>query len=111
MVLRKYSPGEQVINKIQASGLLQTWFKECNIGCETADETVFAFNNEGVKTAVEFDPQKIMSTDLDVCMNAFHIITERLGYGKTVPLNRGKASKKRIFDDRTLARWRHSLRR
>ncbi len=94
--------------RVQAVGLLKNWLSECNIGCEVKDEQIFAFSKRGEKVAIDLDPRKIMSTDLDVCMGAFHSITENLGHGKPNPLPRGKASKKRIFDDPILARWRHT---
>jgi hypothetical protein len=97
-----------MINKVQAAGLLRTWLHECNIGCELKGEQVLAYTKRGESVLVDPDPRKIMSTDLDTCMGAFHSITESLGHGKPMPINRGKAAKKRIFDDNILARWRHT---
>ncbi len=92
----------------QAASLLKVWLNECNIGCEVKNERVLAFSKSGEQVAVDIDPRAIMSTDLDVCMGAFHNITEKLGHGKPNPLPRGKAAKKRTFDDPILARWRHT---
>jgi hypothetical protein len=97
-----------MINGMQAAGLLRTWLSECNIGCEVQGDRVLAYSRSGEKVAVDADPRQIMSTDLDTCMGAFHQITEKLGHGKPMPINRGKAPKKRIFDDNILARWRHT---
>lgn len=97
-----------MINKIQAVGLLRTWLNACNIDNEINDGEVFARNGEGSRVRIETDFSKIMSTNLDTCMEEFHAVTEKLGYGKPMPVNRGKAAKKRIFDDTILARWRHT---
>lgn len=94
--------------RVQAAGLVKNWLNECNIGCELKEEQVLAYTQRGEKVVIDLDPRKIMSTDLDVCMGAFHAITEQLGHGKPNPLPRGKAAKKRIFDDPILARWRHT---
>jgi hypothetical protein len=94
-------------HRTQAAGLLKVWLGECNIGCEVKGEEVFAYTKRGEAVPVEMDPKAIMSTDLSVCMEAFHGITEKLGHGKPSPLARPAAAKKRTFDDNILARWRH----
>jgi len=95
------------MSKMQAAGLLKTWLGECNIGCEVKGEELVAYTLRGEAVPVEVDPKAIMSTDLGICMAAFHDLTEKLGHGKPSPLNRDAAAKKRTFDDNILARWRH----
>ena len=96
-----------MIGQMQAAGLLKTWLGECDIACEVRGEEVLAYTKDGEPVPVKVDAKRLMSTDLSVCMGAFHDITEKLGHGKPSPLVRPAAVKKRTFDDNVLARWRH----
>lgn len=92
----------------QANQMMRTWLDACGIPHSTDNETLSILKPDGEPFVPSFSPRKVMSTDLDVCMGEFHSITEAAGYGKPMPINRGKAEKKRIFKDPLLARWRHT---
>ena len=93
---------------LQAVQLMRTWLDACGIKYNANNEILAVVKPDGTETVVSFSPRNVMSTDLDVCIGEFHKVTEATGHGKPMPVNRGKAAKKRIFKDALLARWRHN---
>lgn len=82
---------------------------ECKIPYNVTKDSLHITSSDGTSVLANFDPYRVMSTDMNVAMAEFHGVTNAAGYGEPQPVDRGATpTKKRIFKDSLLARWRHS---
>lgn len=94
-----------------AFGLIGTWLSTCGIQHEVKKDSLVIQTPDGRAVEVpksEIDGKALLSTNLDVSVGEFHKVTEKAGHGKPMPVNRGKAEKKRLNADPILSRWRHN---
>jgi len=87
-----------------AMRIFRSWMDACGAPYEVRDGIVYVDNK-----AVDINShvRELNSTNLNTSMEAFHGLTESLGIGKPIPVDRGEVPTQKVYSDPILARLRH----
>jgi hypothetical protein len=84
--------------------ILRSWLDACGIKYEGRGHQIFV---DGLRADIDGEIGNLNSTNLDISMGAFHRVTDSLGLGKPIPVDRGSKTSGKVYSDATLARLRH----
>lgn len=87
-----------------AARIFRSWMDACKAEYEVRNGDIYV---NGQLVDINSHVRELNSTNIGISMEAFHILTESLGIGKPVPVDRGEVPTQKVYSDPVLARLRH----